>query len=320
MISIIVPVYNASQYLNQCIQSVIEQTYDDWECILVDDGSTDDSGDICDLWSAKDNRIVVFHQCNRGVSVARNIGLNKCNGEYVCFIDSDDRVKPCYLKDMVAGFQDDTIDLVSTGTTHVFSNGREKVYKVNEELYLKMESEYTQSFVDIIGLFYGPYSKLFRTTIIREHGILFPESYSLGEDLIFNFKYLKYVRGIYCLPISNYYYRRIEGSLSNRYRDDLFDIHYNQWKLQKSFLVEKEMWNSYSQQFFYVRLWEIVHEGVYAHKCSISKIRSVLSINEIATLKKYKSSFRCSEWMKFLIIHRLYVVIYLCNRFIKRRK
>ena len=96
-ISIIVPVYNSEKHLCKMIESIIEQEYSHWELILVDDGSTDRSGDVCDEYAQKDTRIKVYHQKNGGVSVARNKALDKISGDYVTFIDSDDWVEPSYL-------------------------------------------------------------------------------------------------------------------------------------------------------------------------------------------------------------------------------
>lgn len=96
-VSIIVPVYKAEKYLNRCIDSILAQTFTDWELLLIDDGSTDRSGDICDEYAKKDTRIRVFHKENGGVSSARNLGLDSAQGEWVTFIDADDYILPDFL-------------------------------------------------------------------------------------------------------------------------------------------------------------------------------------------------------------------------------
>ena len=98
-VSIIVPVYKAEAYLHRCIDSIIVQTFTNWELLLVDDGSPDRSGVICDEYAGKDERIKVFHKENGGVSSARNLGIDKAVGEWLCFIDSDDTIQPTYLDD-----------------------------------------------------------------------------------------------------------------------------------------------------------------------------------------------------------------------------
>jgi len=97
IISIIVPVYNAEKYLRRCIDSIIAQTFTDWECLLVDDGSTDESPNICDEYATKDSRIKVFHKVNEGVSSARNIGIDNAKGRFVTFVDADDSIMHNYL-------------------------------------------------------------------------------------------------------------------------------------------------------------------------------------------------------------------------------
>ena len=97
-ISVIVPVYNVEKYLHKCIDSILVQTFTDFELLLIDDGSTDKSGDICDEYAVKDARVRVFHTENRGVSAARNHGLREASGDWICFVDSDDWVENCYLE------------------------------------------------------------------------------------------------------------------------------------------------------------------------------------------------------------------------------
>ena len=92
IISVIVPVYNTEKYLDECIQSILSQTFADFELLLVDDGSTDGSGNICDKYAIQDERIKVFHQENRGVTAARKLGVKYSNGNYICFVDSDDKI------------------------------------------------------------------------------------------------------------------------------------------------------------------------------------------------------------------------------------
>ena len=115
LISIIIPVYNVEKYLNDCIESVVNQTYSNLEIILVDDGSPDNSPKICDDWSLKDSRIKVIHKSNGGLSDARNAGLDICSGEYIAFIDSDDYIDEDYIKLMYDFAKDNSLELVQCG-------------------------------------------------------------------------------------------------------------------------------------------------------------------------------------------------------------
>lgn len=109
MVSCIIPVYNTEKYLRRCIESVLAQTFVDWEMLLIDDGSTDASGSICDEYAAKDERIRVFHKENGGISSARNLGLNYAQGEWIFFVDSDDSLPKTSLESLLARSSDANI-------------------------------------------------------------------------------------------------------------------------------------------------------------------------------------------------------------------
>jgi glycosyltransferase involved in cell wall biosynthesis len=130
MISIIVPVYNTEKYLDQCIQSILSQTYTDFELLLIDDGSTDSSGAICDRYAEQDSRVRVFHKPNGGVSSARNLGLDNAKGEWVTFCDSDDWVYDYWLQNFADSSDD--VDIVCQGVELDYSR-MVNCFKQNEK-------------------------------------------------------------------------------------------------------------------------------------------------------------------------------------------
>lgn len=216
MISIIIPVYKVEKYIRRCIESVLSQTYNDWELLLIDDGSPDMSGAICDEYEKKDSRIRVFHKENGGVSSARNYGINKAEGEWLVFIDSDDWIEDGYLLEFFNNAPSNDVLLIqgryndkSDGTnidTIVFKS---ESYSVNDKVKGIVENQL---------LFHGaPYCKLYNKDIVINRRILFPENYSYGEDTYFFLRYLKSVKGIRLLPATGYHYIHYEGSnLSNK--------------------------------------------------------------------------------------------------------
>lgn len=317
MTSIIIPVYNTAQYLDQCLESVLAQSYTDWECIVVDDGSTDNSGEICDKWGKRDSRFVILHQKNLGVSVARNHGLERSKGEYICFIDSDDWVEPDYLADMISGILDDTIDMVVTGI--IQEKACPESFVPNEESAIILSKDCVTSFIDNVGLLYGPTAILYKVRIIREREIRFPEDVSFGEDTIFNFNYLRKVNTILFRPIINYHYRILNDSLSSNGNSDRSFLRYNLWKEREAFYIEKEMWNHISQANMYRELWAIIYDGIFTSKeCSISYLKQLLSIPEISFLKDWESLFTTSGLIKLGIEQRAYLFFY-CFRFLKNK-
>lgn len=123
MISVIVPVYNVAAYLNRCVESIIHQTYTDLEIILVDDGSPDKSGEMCDEWAKKDSRIKVVHKENGGLSDARNAGIEAATGDYIGFVDSDDWIEPDMFQDLLDAIQRENVELAVTGIKRTYGNG-----------------------------------------------------------------------------------------------------------------------------------------------------------------------------------------------------
>ena len=167
-ISVIVPVYNTASYLSRCIESLVNQTYSDLQIILIDDGSTDNSGAIADEWQAIDSRIEVYHQSNRGQSAARNVGLQHAKGEYIAFVDSDDYIDSNYFSTMLQA-ADDTTDCVQTGYRRVKQDGE----------YIK--AYHPQHFYQ----YTSPCMRLYRRGFIECHHLRFPEG-MIYEDVVFS--------------------------------------------------------------------------------------------------------------------------------------
>ena len=322
MISIIIPVYNAESYLDKCIESVITQTYTDWECILINDGSKDNSASICDSWVKKDSRISVIHQPNKGVSAARNRGIKESKGEFIVFIDSDDWVEPNYLSDMLNAILKYNSDLVITGQIHHKPKRNITIFKPQEILFFELTKNSTSDFIKNIGFFYGPYSKIFKANIIKNNNIRFPIDLSLGEDLSFNFQYLEYTKSILCLPVANYNYRILNsGSLTSIYRDNTFEIHYHLFKIRKIFFQRKNMWNNISKKYLYNQLWGIIYDALFNKKdITLTYIQSVLNITEITEIKNWEKEFVSSRWIKYLIKYKQSIPLYLILKFKNKQK
>ena len=313
MISIVIPVYNVASYLDECIQSVVDQSYADWECILIDDGSFDGSEYICDNWGRKDPRIRVFHQENRGVSAARNKGLELTNGDYVTFIDSDDWVDRDFLLSLFCSITQKNTDLAVGQLISHYSHGMIVDEKDSfEEIAFSIDKQHIEQFISLNRrhMLYGPCVKLYRLSIIRDYHIIFPVGKSYGEDLIFNYDYLAYASSIVSTPKAIYHYRRVgsNSSLSTILRVDQFNIEYEQWKVLREFYGRKSMLVHDSKVLLYQRLWGIVYDGIFMlpHFPNLSNlyVKRILAIPEITELKKYKDCFKCSEWIKQAILHR----------------
>ena len=211
-ISVIVPVYNTEQYLHRCINSIITQTFTDFELLLIDDGSNDSSGKICDEYAAKDSRVRVFHKENGRVSSARNLGLDNAHGKWISFVDSDDWVDSHYLEIL---YQDGKYDFVTCYWRIVNDDS----YKCE----IPKEKEYRgvsliRIFLDLnIARISFPYCRLYRKAIISTYKLSFNEKIHCSEDALFNITYLKYVDSIKQISNIVYYYEKHIGSLSRAF-------------------------------------------------------------------------------------------------------
>lgn len=209
ILSIIVPVYNAEEYLDNCIQSIINQTFQDWELILVDDGSIDHSGEMCERYAAKDSRIIVKHQKNQGQSVARNIGLDIATGAYITFVDSDDEISSNSYKINIEILQDNCeIDFLQyptsyeQGTNHPFVvEQKEGIISGKKEIFL--------SWYNANPINKSLWNKIFRREIISP--FRFKEG-RLHEDFLFLMELIQTVNTVYLSNIGLYFYYSRESS------------------------------------------------------------------------------------------------------------
>lgn len=238
MISIIIPIYNSEATLRRCLDSVINQSISDWELLLVDDGSTDKSGEVCDEYAAKDKRIKVFHKINGGVSSARNTGLNYAKGDWIAFIDADDYVNDAYLANLWEHSQKQVDLVISYAEIH---NGDD----INKELYpskLVDDTNFDTMFIENdMNWHTSPWSKLYKRNIIEEHHIRFCEGMHIGEDAVFLYSYMLCSNRIYISDDTDYcYFAYNEGSLTKRVNSlDSEILAYNQIRTTVESMIKK---------------------------------------------------------------------------------
>lgn len=208
MISIVVPVYNVEKYLRRCVDSVLSQTYTDWELLLIDDGSSDGSPWICDDYAACDSRIKAVHQSNAGAAAARNAGIELASGEWLTFVDSDDSVSERYLQDMLDAAVANDCDTVISGWR-----------KDDKATVLPAKVLHHDEYMYFFGaqVNYGYIlGKLYRMDMLRDHGVRFDTSVCWAEDALFFNKVLMYSRKAAVIEAVNYTYYTIEGSSVHR--------------------------------------------------------------------------------------------------------
>ncbi|MBD9201992.1 MAG: glycosyltransferase, partial [Eubacterium ventriosum] len=212
-LSIIIPVYNSGKYLEKCISSIKRNKCEEYEIIMIDDGSNDGTSEICDKYS-DEFQIKVIHQKNSGVSNARNRGLKLARGEYITFVDSDDYVSPDYVGTIIQKINTQK-DIYFFGSNKIEGNKktkcREWIYRIEDRFNIERIYD-----VVLSGKSNEPWDKVFKKRIIDENNIKFNVNVGLGEDIIFTLDYLKYVKSCELIKKDIYNYRILFTGLSRK--------------------------------------------------------------------------------------------------------
>ena len=306
IVSIIVPVYNVEKYISRCIDSILAQTFNDWECILVDDGSPDKSGDICDEYAARDSRIRVIHKQNGGVSFARNAGLSAAQGEYIYFIDSDDYVEREALELLLSKAKQSEADIMVHGIVNDY------IYKHSSTAvkYVSLpEKDYSTilEMSDRWGLLKGPVNKLFKNSIIKNKALRFDESISYGEDTKFTFEYLVHCHSIAFVPRHLYHYCfRNKDSLTSK--DYPFDFWIKTAEMLRD--IRLPIMTSFHMPLSYLDFVHFVYvmhvskaiKSLYVFKLPLSKrLRAIMECGKFPELQHFRKEFQYLNRMVFLL-------------------
>lgn len=225
-ISIIVPVYNAEKYLRQCLDSILKQSFKDFEVLLIDDGSKDRSGKICDEYAEKDKRVSVWHQVNQGVSVARNVGLEHAQGEWIYFPDADDIIMSDAFSMMLAIAGENT-DYMMCGY-EVYDESGQCIYTIStcKQKIIERDDALMEMFAPSDYRYNGYlWNKLFKASIVKENNLSFVRGIKFNEDRLFNVSYLCHIKGKVAYtttPVYKYIERSTSAmaSLTQRYNPD----------------------------------------------------------------------------------------------------
>lgn len=279
-ISIVIPVYNSEQYIFQCIESVIKQRFKDFEIILVNDGSNDNSLIICKQWSKTDPRIKIIDKENGGVSSARNAGLKEAKGDWIIFIDSDDWINFEYLSTLINALDHYSIyvDWVTSGITYHYANG-----SVKKEVPKKLGLYITESHNGLLTitsqtLVTSPVGKLYRTSIIKNNKLFFDPRLSFGEDRDFNLRYISYCKNCLITSYNGYNYRKdISSSLSTRIRGNIFEGDLTYWGNLYKLFQERDFLTLNVRKYLITRLYNFIIDYI--------SYRS-LSRKEVSFIKK----------------------------------
>lgn len=261
-ISIIVPVYNVQKYLEACLESLIKQTYDNYEVILVNDGSTDQSLEICKLFENKSEKVKIINQQNSGVSCARNKGLEQATGKYVMFVDSDDWIDQEMLDQLVIQVMQTEADFVMCNLIREYSTKSEPIssgfksltilehHEIEKQLILGLIEKKEGDLQHILAPFRGPVGKLYNLELIRKHQLKFDDQLIIGEDFLFNLQYLKYCKKALIIEDFYYHYRANESSITRRYKEACWPNIYKVTLQKIEEFIKENGYNEHAKQQF----------------------------------------------------------------------
>ena len=300
-VSVVVPVYNVECYLPQCIESILNQSYKDIQLILIDDGSTDNSGKICDEYSKKDSRCHCVHQSNGGISSARNAGLKAADGQYLVFVDSDDYIDCDYIETLMSNA--DGFDVVSAGVKTFNTNSECKAQtKFSKDMVYQNNDEIKEAYMNgtIKHTFYPPFPILYRLDLIKQFDISFDSTLKVGEDIVFNLDYLKNCNSLRTIDYYGYNFRRGQNSTTTKialkytplYEHDYLIIQNGiidakrRWNFPESFLTEE--WEKSIPMRYYHEVTNLLRIGSpYNTKTILKKIKVINSDKKfISAIKK----------------------------------
>ena len=262
LVSVIVPVYNSARYLKKCVGSILKQSYKQIEVLLVNDGSKDNSGRICDAFAEADKRVRVLHLPNGGVGAARNAGIDIAKGSFICFVDADDYLPSDSVEHLMRQLQKTEADLVCGGWEKILAIGSLSNEDRNYICTATTQKDVMFAYSEIEEV-NGPVAKVYKTQIIRDQNIRFPVEVKIGEDAIFNYRYLQKASKVVFSPKTVYCYNKLNASSATH----TFYAGMLQWclecALEQSRVVSDNSKDLLAQRVFYKRFSTAVMYAYY---------------------------------------------------------
>lgn len=302
LISIIIPIHNTADYISDCLSSVLSQNYENFELLIIDDGSTDGSAEICEKFAESEPRIRLYKNENHGVSFSRNFGMEQSCGDYITFIDSDDTVSPNYLSVLIDSLVSTGADMSAAGHSCFTESGTPN-FTEGGEISVETKELETVFFTETQGMVW---SKLFKKSIIENYGLLFDESIAVNEDLVFN---LKYVEHCSCIAVNSarvYGYRQRENSAVRN------TVSLKWFTCLK---VYKTLFNDYAENavfpFILYYYLKNLYEAKYAVKKNQYTCRDIGTdiYAEIKTAEKKKSVLTPKQRIRLFICKHFFFII-----------
>lgn len=306
LVSIIIPVYNTEEYLNKCLDSVLNQTYKNIEIIIIDDESTDNSYEILQKYQKEDKRIILLRQKNSGQGVARNKGIEIAKGEYICFVDSDDRIAKNMVEEMIKEIEKTSSDFSSF--LIAFENSKnQKIYRKKFN-YLTLEKENIyKNAIEIKDIFTVPWNKIYKKDFLIKNSVFFPEIRK-NEDIFFVHKLAFYSKKCSFVNKVFYYAWEREGSTSRNVTKENINAILILLKEEKEFLLKQNNFFTYELEYqvFYIRaVFNILLQALFYKSEKMKEIKKVIGQSEF---DEYLTKFNVIK--RLPIKHKILIFIY----------
>ena len=338
MVSVIIPIYNAEKYIEECIQSIVNQTYNDLEILCIFDGSTDESYKICEKISKKDSRVKLIIKENGGVSSTRNLGIEVSCGEFLIFVDADDYIEKNCIEKMVKLLEEHNSDIVQVGYFRNFEDKNNSQIEIYEDV---SKDDFELSIISMkhdvempkeLFQFRCVWGKLYKRKLINE--IRFKTDTYFFEDGLFNLEILDNVKKITCTTEQLYYYRYDINSANNRFKNDIIEISKTNIKYLKELLEKKDeiIFDEYYSLYVFECLKIIIDSYLFheSNNCTLKEKKNIfqkmlfeeLDVNSLSKInnKYIKESFFDRVVVFFLKINFYSIIYYLFEfrKFIKK--
>ena len=328
MVSIIVPVFNCEKYIHRCLESLIHQTYRDIEIVLVNDGSSDRSQEIIAQYAEEDNRVVLYNQTNKGVSTARNFGIEQSKGDYLMFVDADDYVELNMVAEMVEKIQNEN-SIVFCDNSEIWADhiDERRLFCEQRDQDLNKELVLTEIASGRAGLVCG---KMFERSVVEKHDIWFDSNVKVCEDQLFFLEVVSHCEHFIHIPMQLYHYdRRNENSATIKYQTNALENQLYVLQNIETLLLKSEMPHNVRETILHQRYGEavqfcinneVIHATLGTFKEKVSKIKDIISNEKVSSvvvsLETTNVRYKVIKWGLKNHPFFIFIVFFILNRIV----
>lgn len=293
LVSIVIPVFNGEKYINDCVTYIKNQTYQNWEAIFVNDGSSDQTSVVCSQCIQDDSRFRLYNKANGGTSSTRNVGIENAAGKYITFWDVDDEYDPNFLSEMVKILEMHNADMAICGyffKVEIEKKGVKTTFlekKNYKNAFYRNFDELKKDYVELwdSDMMYNIWNKLYRMDVIKNENIRYREGHVYTEDRVFNRQFIEVTQSVAVTEQCLYYYVRERiGSTSEKYREDYFEIRKKEYAELKEHFKKIKLWNEQSREYVsreFVERTVGAIENIFHAKKQLSAVQKYKKINQI---------------------------------------